>query len=168
MISSPAAFAGLASQAIEEAYHPTTFAKRTGIESIHLFTKNLTEGLAKSRWTKRAAIGMMAFSILDPNTNSILLPDQRGRGEEYDIPSLAELSRGYRRDSIKLRSDSPILADKILDAAGLPVRFGTAGRVNRYVPPIPTKHKRVYTSRRKDGPGDLHELSRQIGGLIRQ
>ena len=107
------------------------------------------------------------FSILAPNTNSILLPDQRGLGEEYDIPSLAELSRGYNREPLKVRGQSPVLVDKLLRASGLPSQYGTAGRINRYVPPAPANSITYRTNRRKDNPADLHELARQLGGIIR-
>ena len=166
-ISSAGDMSGMLSSALENSFDSATLTKRAGLETMNKFTRGLVEGLKHARWTKRAAVGMMAFSILDPNTNSILLPDQRGQGEEYDIPSLAELSRGYRREDVKVRHTAPHLLDKLISAAGLPSNYGTPGRINRYIPPAPSQTMTYRTNRRKDSPADLHELTRQLGGMIR-
>ena len=124
------------------------------------------EGLSHSRWTKRAAIGLLAFNIMDPNTNSLLLPDQRGQGEESDIPSLAEISSGYRTREVKVRSTSPALVDRLRQAAGLPTSLGRGGTLNHFVPAPPTNTIRYNRKLRKDGPANMHEFSRQIGGIL--
>ena len=51
--------------------------------------------------------------------------------------------------------------------AGLPRVMGTAGRINRYIPPAPANTISYRTERRKDNPANLYELNRQLGGIIR-
>ena len=166
MISNVDDFTSIAAHNIEHQMNMPRLAQRTGLETLKKFGRGMMEGLSHSRWTKRAAIGLLAFNIMDPNTNSLLLPDQRGQGEESDIPSLAEISSGYRRREVKVRSTSPALVDRLRQAAGLPTSLGRGGTLNHFVPAPPTNTIRYNRKLRKDGPANMHEFSRQIGGIL--
>ena len=54
--------AGMISSAIHSSFDSNTLTKRAGSETLGKFTAGLMEGLARNRWTKRAAIGMMALA----------------------------------------------------------------------------------------------------------
>ena len=165
MISTVDDFASIASH--EMASQLPKMAQRSGLETLSKFGKGMIEGISHSKWTKRTAVGLLAFSIMDPNTNSLLLPDQRGQGEENDIPSLAEISRGYRSREVSMKTTSPVLIDRLRQAAGLPTYMGSTGVRSGYVPPPPSNTIRHNRQLRRDNPANLHEFSRQIGGVMK-
>ena len=140
--------------------------RRAANETTGKFVSGLTKGLAHQRWTKRAAIGMMALAVLDPNTNSILLPGQRGRGEEYDIPSLEELTSSYNRKTVKFREYSPPLLDKMARSMGLPFTVGSSGRINRYLPPEPRRVHLTGVNHTKRNQASMQQFARRVDGIL--
>ena len=140
--------------------------KRASSETTGKFISSLTKGLAHQRWTKRAAIGMMAFALLDPNTNSLMVPGQRGRGEEYDIPNLSEITSGYNQRAVKFKEYSPPLMDKMARSLGLPYGIGSSGRVNPYLPPEPRRVHHVGVDHNKRNQASMQQLVRQVNGIL--
>jgi len=144
----------------------TVYKKRAAVEGMGTFFKKVINEAAHGKWTKRAAIGIAALAIIDPNTNSILLPDQRADGEKNDIPSLSEISRGYKRHTVKTQTMTASLVDKMIAAAGLPSSIGTAGVINNYLPPMPQTKVRYNRRERRENALTLNEYARQVKGVL--
>ena len=144
----------------------TIYKKRAAVEGLGSFFKKVVTEAAHGKWTKRAAIGVAALAIMDPNTNSILLPQQQADGEKNDIPSLSEITRGYRRHEVKAQTMTAALVDKMTAAAGLPVSIGTAGVRNNYLPPMPQGQTRYHKRERRQNALTLNEYARQVKGVL--
>jgi len=139
---------------------------RAMLEQTSRTVGDMLHGVMQGRWAKRAGVAALALMILDPNTNSILLPDQRAEGERYDIPSLQELSKTYRNRIVKFRENSPVLLDKMARAIGLPTFGGSPGYKNTYMPPPPPGMVNYTKIQHRRDPLTLSQMSKQVEGIM--
>lgn len=142
--------------------------KRTTVESVTKYVKDLMSETGKkglNTWGKRAAIGALAAIVLDPNTNSILLPELEADGEKYDIPSFDEISKSYKNRFTKLRGRSAPLIDKLMEEMSLPYRIGGRSVNGPKLPPNPNRiisNKRDY----RNNTLNIREYARQVNGIM--
>jgi len=156
----------MAKYVVSRAFTDEAVSSRTVIEQTSKFLGDMLHGVAQGKWAKRAGVAALAMMILDPNTNSILLPDQRADGERYDIPSLQELGKTYRNRLTRFRESSPVLLDKMAKLAGLPAFSGAPGYENKHMPPPPpgmVNYTRV--QHRKDALS-LQQMAKQVNGIL--
>jgi len=141
-------------------------AARVGIETHSRTVSRMLNSFTSSKWGKRAAVAALALMVLDPNTNSILLPDQRGDGERYDIPTVNELFSSRKNRIVKTKGSSPALVDKFIKEAGLSTAYGFPGYNNGHIPPAPAGSNSYHASKRRKDPLSLQQIARQVGGIV--
>lgn len=148
--------------------------KRAAIEESSIMKSKLTNWLVKGKWSKRLAIGALAAVILDPNTNSIMLPDQRGGGEKHDWPSLHELTRSYGNrvgsksvPTLRQKAILPATLDKLKQEMDLPKGMGSKSTISSFMPP-PLPFKPNYSRKEdyRDNPLNFQEHVRKLNAIL--
>ena len=147
--------------------------KRSAIEQIKTNKSKMSKWLLKGKWSKRLAIGALASIILDPNTNSILLPDQRGHGEANDWPSIHEITRSYKnragvKSIPKLREKNllPGTVDKLIQEANFPKHYGSKHIISEFIPTAPRRLNYNRDESYKNNELSLQEYSRKLNGIL--
>ena len=156
----------MAKYIISRAFTDDTISTRAMLEQTSRTVGDMLHGVMQGRWAKRAGVAALALMILDPNTNSLLLPDQRGEGERHDIPSIQELSKTYRNRLVKFRENSPIFLDKMARAVGLPTFGGSPGYKNTYMPSPPPGMVNYTKIQHRRDPLTLSQMSKQVEGIM--
>jgi hypothetical protein len=156
----------MAKYIISRTFDTNSVRTRAMLEQTSRTVGDMLHGVMQGRWAKRAGVAALALMILDPNTNSILLPDQRAEGERYDIPSLQELSKTYRNRLVKFRENSPVFLDKMARAVGLPTFGGSPGYENPHMPPAPPGMVNYTKIQHRRDPLSLSQMSKQVEGIM--
>ena len=123
------------------------------------------EGLVSSRWGRRFGIAAGVLTLFDPNTNSILLPDQQYDGEKYDIPSLDEVDQSWKNRFKARAEDTPSFMDKMETLSGLPLSQYQRPVNRPGVPPRPNRPIYNTQSRRSYTYSNINELKRRLGNI---
>jgi len=154
-------------------HDPTTQVSRAAKEEMGFTIRKTTDWMMKHKWGRRASLGLLAMVMLDPNTNSLLLPDQRGGGEVYDWPSLNELTKSYRNRGInraqaKLRTKQllPSTVDKILQEVQLPKSFGNKNIISEFIPRPPNTITYNRNEAYRNNPLTIQEYTRRVNGML--
>jgi len=150
-----------------------TQVSRAAKEEMGFTIRKTTDWLMKHKWGRRASLGVLAMIMLDPNTNSILLPDQRGGGEVYDWPSMNELTKSYRnrginRTQAKLRTKQllPSTVDKMLQEVQFPKAFGNKNIISEFIPRPPNTITYNRNERYRNNPLTIQEYTRKVNGML--
>jgi len=146
---------------------------RAAKEKMGFTVRKATDWMMKHKWSKRASLGILAMITLDPNTNSLLLPDQRGGGEVYDWPSMNELTKSYRnrginRTQAKLRTKQmlPSTVDKMLQETQFPKSFGTKNIISEFIPRPPNTITFNRNESYRNNPLTIQEYTRRVNGML--